>query len=314
MSTKTSSINVRTRSSLSDLRKQKVVFESTDPKIVIEKIPNLKVLPDSKLEEKITFIDKLVIFRDKADPYFKLIRWDKPIGSWLLFWPCSWSITLASIAGSPLPSAASSLSTLGLFLAGSFVMRGAGCTINDLWDKDYDGQVARTRDRPLVSGAISQKQAVLFLAAQLSVGLTILLQLNWYSVILGASSMLLVIMYPLAKRFTDYPQIFLGATFNWGALLGWSAITGSIDPFVCLPLYAGALCWTVVYDTIYAHQDKHDDARIGIKSTALKFGERTKPLLSLWAGGALCGLSCAGAAAELDWPYYLALTAAAAHR
>ncbi|XP_063545081.1 4-hydroxybenzoate polyprenyltransferase, mitochondrial [Cydia strobilella] len=284
---------VRVHSTQSDHR-QKAVIETTN---VIDKLS----------------IDKrgLELWRVKIDPYVKLARWDRPIGVHLLYWPCSWSIALGSLPGTvPMET---SLKMAGLFLAGAGLMRGAGCTINDMWDRDIDAQVERTKDRPLVSGVISTKQAVGFLAVQLSLALGVLLQLNCYSVALGASSMLLVITYPLAKRFTNYPQIFLGATFNWGALLGYSALQGAIDPAVCLPLYFGALAWTVVYDTIYAHQDKMDDARIGMKSTALTFGSATKPALS---GALALSTSClllAGAGAGLQWPYHAAVGAATLH-
>ncbi|XP_073966201.1 ubiquinone biosynthesis protein COQ2, mitochondrial [Choristoneura fumiferana] len=285
--------NVRVHSTQSDHR-QKAVIETTP---VIDKLE----------------IDRtrVQLLREKIVPYAKLARWDKPIGVYLLYWPGAWAIALASVPGTvPLET---SLKMAGLFLVGAGLMRGAGCTINDMWDRDIDAQVERTKDRPLVSGAVSSKQAVAFLVAQLSLALGILLQLNCYSVALGASSIFLVISYPLAKRFTNYPQIFLGATFNWGALLGYSALRGAIEPAVCLPLYVGALAWTVMYDTIYAHQDKIDDARIGMKSTALTFGERTKPALyGTLALNAGC-LLAAGAAAGLHWPYAAAVGAATLH-
>ncbi|XP_013163306.1 PREDICTED: 4-hydroxybenzoate polyprenyltransferase, mitochondrial [Papilio xuthus] len=290
---------IRLYSAQTDHHRQKVVIETSTPKIVIDKTRN-EVLPDEKS------IDiRLSTLWKKVDPYIRLARWDRPIGVYLLYWPCSWSIALASIPGTvPLHT---TLQTAALFLLGAGLMRGAGCTINDMWDKDVDSQVERTKDRPLVSGVISDKQAVGFLAAQLSLALIVLLQLNCYSIVLGASSMLLVVTYPLMKRITNYPQIFLGATFNWGALLGYSAIQGGLEPLICLPLYTGALAWTVVYDTIYAHQDKEDDARIGMKSTALTFGEHTKPALSGALGLSVTSLAVAGGAAGLDMPYYIAL-------
>lgn len=266
----------------------------------------------------------------QVQPYAKLMRLDKPVGTWLLFWPGAWSIALAEPLGS-LPS----LHLLALFGAGSLIMRGAGCTVNDMWDRSYDAKVTRTMERPLASGALTTRQAVYFLAAQLSAGLAILLNLNNYSVVLGASSLALVATYPLMKRFTYWPQAFLGnwrpegwegcvggggwgyrqretdrveedgevshavttpqfpllpllpgkgLTFNWGALLGWSAVQGSCDWGVVVPLYAGSLCWTIVYDTIYAHQDKTDDVKIGVKSTALLFAGNTKPILGAFTG------------------------------
>ncbi|XP_050679175.1 4-hydroxybenzoate polyprenyltransferase, mitochondrial [Leptidea sinapis] len=286
----------RVHSTQSDQHRQKVVIETSTPKIVIDKIPhsNLKVY-----------------WRDKVDPYIQLSRWDRPTGVYLLYYPGAWSIALASLPGNV--DAYTSLYVAGLFLAGAGLMRGAGCTINDLWDRDIDAQVERTKNRPLVSGVISQKQAVGFLAAQLSLSLGILLQLNCYSIVLGASSMFFVITYPLAKRFTRYPQLYLGATFNWGALLGYSALQGQVDPAVCIPLYTAAMAWTVLYDTIYAHQDKIDDSRIGIKSTALTFGANTKPALTAALAISLAGFGLAGNAAGLAWPYYAALGAYATH-
>ncbi|XP_050360200.1 4-hydroxybenzoate polyprenyltransferase, mitochondrial-like [Nymphalis io] len=296
----------RVHSTQTDQHRQKVVIETSTPKIVINKIKD-KVLPDEKDVEA----NLRLAWREKINPYIKLARWDRPIGVYLLYWPCSWSIALGSLSGTvPLST---SLEMAGLFLVGAGLMRGAGCTINDLWDKDVDAQVERTKDRPLVSGALSNKQAVGFLALQLSLALGVLLQLNCYSVALGAASMILVITYPLAKRFTNYPQIFLGATFNWGALLGYSAITGYIQPDVCIPLYISALAWTVLYDTIYAHQDKHDDARLGIKSTALTFGAHTKSALGGALAASLGALALAGLGAGLGAPYYGALAAYAGH-
>jgi 4-hydroxybenzoate polyprenyltransferase len=168
---------------------------------------------------------------------------------------------------------------LALFGIGAVVMRGAGCTINDMWDVKFDRKVERTRSRPLASSRINRYQALVFLAGQLSCGLAVLTQLNTYSILLGASSMALVVSYPLAKRYTNYPQAVLGATFNWGALLGWPALIGSSNFLVTLPLYASGVLWSLIYDTIYAHQDKADDKMVGIKSTALTFGDSTKNIL-----------------------------------
>lgn len=170
-------------------------------------------------------------------------------GSYLLFWPCGWSIALSAAPGAwPDPL------MLAVFATGAFVMRGAGCTINDMWDRDIDSKVARTKDRPLANGDLTQTDALVFLSAQLGIGLLVLLQLNLYSIVLGAGSLALVIVYPLMKRVTYWPQFVLGMAFNWGALLGWSATQGSVYWSACLPLYAAGVCWTIVYDTIYAHQ------------------------------------------------------------
>jgi 4-hydroxybenzoate polyprenyltransferase len=201
-------------------------------------------------------------------PYARLMRLDRPIGLWLLLIPCWWGLVLAQIAaGGGMPDLWYGL----LFLLGALIMRGAGCTLNDLADRDFDAQVARTRSRPIPSGQVSVKAAVAFLILQCLAGLVILLQFNWPTVVLGAASLVLVAIYPFMKRFTYWPQVFLGLAFNWGALVGWSAIHGAIA-WPAVLLYLGGIAWTLAYDTIYAHQDKEDDVLIGVKSTALKFG------------------------------------------
>lgn len=201
-------------------------------------------------------------------PYARLMRLDRPIGLWLLLIPCWWGLALAQIAqGGGLPNLWYSL----LFLVGALIMRGAGCTLNDLADRDFDAQVARTRSRPIPSGQVSVKAAFAFLILQCLAGLVILLQFNWPTVVLGAASLVLVATYPFMKRFTYWPQVFLGLAFNWGALVGWSAIHGEIA-WPAILLYLGGISWTLAYDTIYAHQDKEDDVLIGVKSTALKLG------------------------------------------
>jgi 4-hydroxybenzoate polyprenyltransferase len=202
---------------------------------------------------------------------------------------------------------------LATFGVGSVLLRGAGCTVNDLWDRDIDSQVARTRNRPIASGAISVPKAVVFLGAQLGLGLMVLLQLNDYSKILGASSLALVGAYPAMKRITNWPQAFLGLTFNWGALLGWAAVHGSCDWGAVLPLYASGVAWTLVYDTIYAHQDKSDDVKVGVKSTALHFGDDTKKYLSAFAVAGTSALCASGAYVGLDWPFYAGVATAASH-
>ncbi|CEG02130.1 UbiA prenyltransferase family [Ostreococcus tauri] len=257
-------------------------------------------------EAERTWVDEIV--PALAVPYAKLIRLDRPIGTALLAWPCFWSIALAAEVGAP-PDAR----LLGLFGVGSFLLRGAGCTINDLWDRDIDAKVARTRNRPIASGAVSVPMAVAFLGAQLALGLGVLVQLNDYSKILGASSLALVAAYPAMKRVTNWPQAFLGLTFNWGALLGWAAVHGSCDWGAVLPLYASGVAWTLVYDTIYAHQDKHDDAKVGVKSTALHFGADTKKYLSAFALAGTSALCASGAYVGLDYPFYLGVGAAASH-
>ncbi|KIJ20128.1 hypothetical protein PAXINDRAFT_68749 [Paxillus involutus ATCC 200175] len=254
-----------------------------------------------------TWIDRLPA---SIRPYLYLTRIDKPIGTLLLFYPCAWSITMASYAiEAPLTMP---LTNIALFGLGAIVMRGAGCTINDMWDKNLDKAVERTRTRPLARGDITRRQALGFLAGQLTVGLGVLLQLNWYSIFLGASSLSLVTVYPLMKRITYWPQAVLGLAFNWGALLGWSAVAGAVDWSVCLPLYAGGVCWTLVYDSIYAHQDKIDDVNVGIRSTALLFGEQTRPVLSALSVSTMSLVTYAGFLNAQGAPFYLGVGLGAA--
>ena len=213
-------------------------------------------------------------------PYVELARLDKPIGAWLLYAPCTFSIALASqFTGAPLSVVAWNLA---LFGAGSLVMRGAGCTINDMWDSKIDAKVERTQNRPLAAGVVTYKQATGFLGVQLLAGLGVLLNLNTYTIMLGLCSMLPVVIYPAMKRITYWPQAFLGLTFSWGSMIGWTAVANDCFWPAVLPLYASSMLWVVAYDTIYAHQDKVDDKRTGVKSTALLFGDRgTKPMLVL---------------------------------
>jgi len=239
-------------------------------------------------------------------PYAVLARLDRPAGWWLLYLPGVWGIALAA---NPWPDAR----LLALFLVGAVVMRAAGCVINDFWDRDIDRKVARTQGRPLASGAVSPLQALWFLAGLLSIGLAVLLQLNWASVALGAASLLPVVTYPLMKRITWWPQFFLGVTFNWGAPLGYLAATGTLHP-AALVLYLAGICWTLGYDTIYALQDILDDEMIGVKSTARLFGVARA---RAWVGGfyaatiVLLGLS--GWLAGLSWLFLAALCVPAAH-
>jgi 4-hydroxybenzoate polyprenyltransferase len=240
-----------------------------------------------------------------ARPYLRLARLDRPIGTWLLLLPCWWATAMAS-PGWPDPW------FMALFAVGALVMRGAGCTINDIADRDIDKKVARTADRPITSGQVSVVQALAFLALQLGIGLAVLLQFNTYTVILGASSLALVALYPFAKRVTYWPQFVLGLTFNWGALVGWAAVTGRLEAPAVL-LYAAGLLWTMGYDTIYAHQDKEDDVLVGVKSTALKFGDATGPWLAAFYGGTITLLAAAGIHAALHPVYFAGLAVAALH-
>ena len=240
-------------------------------------------------------------------PYAMLMRLDRPIGTWLLLFPCWWSLALAS----PHPDA-TSLSYAVLFAVGAVVMRGAGCTVNDIADRDFDARVERTRNRPIASGRISRSRAALFLVAQLAVGLAVLVQFPPFAILVGMASLALVFPYPLMKRFTDWPQAWLGLTFNWGALLGWAAVRGDIG-VPALALYGAGLFWTLGYDTIYAHQDKEDDVMVGIKSTALTLGDSTGRWVWGFYGLTVGGMALAGYWAGLSWAFYPLLALAGAH-
>ncbi|MBX7146879.1 MAG: 4-hydroxybenzoate octaprenyltransferase [Alphaproteobacteria bacterium] len=203
-------------------------------------------------------------------PYLRLMRLDRPIGIWLLLLPCWWGITLATEHGH-WPS----FKLLGFFTLGAILMRGAGCTINDLIDRKIDQKVERTAQRPIASGQISIHQAILFLLMLLILSFLILIHFNSLTIILGCGSLLLIVIYPWMKRFTWWPQAFLGITFNWGVLMGYGSVQNKIS-FSCFIFYLGTIFWTLVYDTIYAHQDKKDDLMIGVKSTALHFGRHNR--------------------------------------
>lgn len=222
-------------------------------------------------------------------PYLRLSRADRPIGTWLLFAPCLWGVALAGMAGGP------RLWDIWLVLScavGAFLMRGAGCTWNDLADRDIDAQVARTRSRPLPSGQVSPRGAQLWMAAQAMIAALILFSYNGLAIGLGIASLGLVAIYPFAKRFTWWPQAFLGLAFNWGALLGYAAQAGHIS-LAAILLYGAGIAWTLYYDTIYAHQDREDDAMIGVKSTARLFGAQTRPWLWGFAAAAVVLLGLA---------------------
>ncbi|MCR9256976.1 MAG: 4-hydroxybenzoate octaprenyltransferase [Alphaproteobacteria bacterium] len=225
-------------------------------------------------------------------PYLVIARADRPIGTWLLLLPCWISAALATQAVSPDGAVGDPIGVwpdpaiLGLFAVGAFVMRGAGCTVNDLADRDIDGKVARTADRPLPSGAITPKQALVFLAAQLLIGLLVLLSLPPATWLIAIASLTLVAAYPFMKRITYWPQAWLGLTFNWGALVGWAAVTGEIG-WPAVLLYAAGIFWTLGYDTLYAHQDKADDLIAGVKSSAIALGDRTKPAVTVFYAGAV---------------------------
>ncbi|OLB77124.1 MAG: 4-hydroxybenzoate octaprenyltransferase [Alphaproteobacteria bacterium] len=243
-----------------------------------------------------------------ARPYLRLARLDRPIGSWLLLMPCWWSVGLAAV------HARSQVNVwhLLLFFIGAFAMRGAGCTWNDIVDRDLDSQVERTRSRPIPSGQVTVASAAAFLMLQALVGLAVLLQFNRFTIYVGFASLAVVAIYPFMKRITYWPQIVLGLAFSWGALMGWPATFARLD-LPALLLYAGAISWVIGYDTIYAHQDREDDALIGIKSTALLFRERTKPMLALFYALAVALIALAGWSAGAGLLFALGLLAFAAH-
>ncbi len=244
-----------------------------------------------------------------SQPYLRLARLDRPIGSWLLLLPCWWSSALAAIAaGWRLPN----LFHLALFFVGAFAMRGAGCTWNDIVDRDLDRAVERTRSRPIPSGQVSVAQAALFLIAQSLVGLLVLVTFNAFTILLGIASLAIVAVYPFMKRITYWPQIVLGLAFSWGALMGWAGMFGRLD-YPALLLYAGSIAWVIGYDTIYAHQDREDDALIGIKSTALLFASHTKPMLFLFYSAAVILIGSAGFAVGGGVVFALGLFAFGAH-
>ncbi|KAL3522188.1 hypothetical protein ACH5RR_015022, partial [Cinchona calisaya] len=233
-----------------------------------EKVEEEKaVLPSSWIESVVPL---------KARPYAYLIRLDKPIGTWLVAWPCLWSLAFAANPGT-LPD----LGMLAFFFLVSFMTRNIGCTINDFFDKDFDAQVERTKRRPVASGTITDSQALCFLAIQLLIGYVTFLPINELSRLLWVSSLPLIFTYPLMKRITYWPQAHLGLAINWGALYSWAAVKGSLDETIVFPLFTACFFWTLEYDTIYAHQDKEDDVKVGVKSTALLFGDSTK----IWTTG-----------------------------
>jgi len=243
-----------------------------------------------------------------ARPYLRLARLDRPIGSWLLLMPCWWSVGLAAVHARSQVNVWHVL----LFFIGAFAMRGAGCTWNDIVDRDLDARVERTRSRPIPSGQVTAASAAAFLVLQALVGLAVLLQFNRFTIYVGFASLAVVAIYPFMKRITYWPQIVLGLAFSWGALMGWPATFARLDVPAFL-LYAGAISWVIGYDTIYAHQDREDDALIGIKSTALLFRERTKPMLALFYALAVALIALAGWSAGAGLVFALSLLAFAAH-
>ncbi len=238
-------------------------------------------------------------------PYILLARLDRPIGAWLLFLPGLWSILLARA-----PVGTTAL-LIVLFLIGAILMRGAGCAVNDMWDRDMDRLVTRTAGRPLASGALRLRHAALFLTGLLAASLCILLYLNKTAQFLGVASLVLVALYPLAKRVTWWPQLMLGIVFGWGAPMGYAAASGHLDAASGL-LYLAAITWILGYDTIYAHQDREDDALVGVRSTARLFGERSHSFLAACYGATIVLLVAAGGLAGLSLWFDAALTVPAA--
>jgi len=238
-------------------------------------------------------------------PYLRLARLDRPIGSWLLLLPCWWSAALAADVArdiTPLPL------NLVLFFVGAFAMRGAGCTWNDITDRDLDAMVERTRSRPIPAGEVSVRAALVFLVAQALIGLLVLLQFNRFAVATGIASLAIVAIYPFMKRITWWPQIVLGLAFSWGALMGFAVTFAQLDA-TALVLYAGSISWVIGYDTIYAHQDAEDDALIGIKSTARLFAERTQSALVVFYGLAVVLIGTALVLAGVRIPAWIGLAA-----
>jgi 4-hydroxybenzoate polyprenyltransferase len=229
-----------------------------------------------------------------------LARVDKPIGTMLLFWPCCWGVALAAPMGA-LPD----LLLMVKFFTGAFIMRGAGCTINDLWDRDFDGKVERTKSRPLVNGSLKPIQALTFLGGQLLTGLGILLTFNQASIVTALASMPLVVVYPLMKRYTYCPQLILGMTFNWGVWVGWTAVHDSLNFSLLAPLYGAGICWTLVYDTLYGYQDRSDDKKIGVKSFALFLGDHPQWPFTAITAGMIGGMLTTGYLADLSSWYYI---------
>jgi len=264
----------------------------------------LKTAPEDTVKQN--WVNKMS--PDFAWGYLQLMRADRPIGTWLLLWPGLWSIMLSSHYYDE-TALIPNFKLMVLFTIGAFVMRGAGCIVNDLWDREADAMVERTKGRPLPSGRVSVFGAFVFLSVLCIIGLIILLQLNLFTIYLGASSLILVVIYPLMKRITYWPQLILGFTFNWGALLGWAAVSGEIK-LPAIVLYCAGIFWTLGYDTIYAHQDKEDDIKVGVKSTALRFGNNThKWLICFYL---LCFILSlvAGYLANLNLFFFLAMSVA----
>ncbi|MEZ5895203.1 MAG: 4-hydroxybenzoate octaprenyltransferase [Parvularculaceae bacterium] len=246
-----------------------------------------------------------------TQPYLRLMRADRPIGSWLLLIPCWQGLALAATQQET--AAIGHMIVMAvLFTIGAFVMRGAGCAYNDIVDQDFDARVERTAGRPIPSGQISTRQAWAFLFGLCLIGLSVLMQFNRFTIMLGVSSLALVAVYPFAKRVTWWPQAWLGLTFNWGALMGYAAVTGELG-VASFCLYGAGIAWTLGYDTIYAHQDKEDDALIGVKSSARRLGRNSKPAIAAFYAITIALFAAIGVMEKFPWTYFVALCAPAAH-
>ncbi|MEO7241122.1 MAG: 4-hydroxybenzoate octaprenyltransferase [Sphingomicrobium sp.] len=260
--------------------------------------PNSDIVPDSERRGVIGALPP------RLRPFASLMRLDRPIGTWLLYWPCAWGVALAGVGGR--------WDLFAWLALGAFAMRSAGCVYNDIVDRDLDRRVERTRLRPLASGRVSLRAAWLLVAALCLIGLAVLLQLNVTAQIVALGSIALVAAYPFMKRLTWWPQAWLGLVFSWGALVGWPAVTGRIEA-PALWLYAGSIAWVVGYDTLYAIQDIEDDALVGVKSSARRLGNRAPLGIALCYALALLGWGEAIWAVRPDWVALLALIPAALH-
>jgi 4-hydroxybenzoate polyprenyltransferase len=259
---------------------------------------NTEIVPDSERRGLIGALPP------RLRPYASLMRLDRPIGTWLLYWPCAWSVALAGVDGRW---------DLFLWLAlGAFAMRSAGCVYNDIVDRDLDIRIERTRLRPLASRRVSLSSAWLLIALLCLVGLAVLLQLNWLAALIALTSVIPVAAYPFMKRITWWPQAWLGLVFSWGALVGWPAVTGSFA-LAPLLLWLGSIAWVVGYDTLYAIQDKEDDALVGVKSSARRLGERAPLGVAIFYGIALLLWAASIWTVRPDWIALLTLVPAALH-
>jgi 4-hydroxybenzoate polyprenyltransferase len=270
-------------------------------------MPEIETAPDGRVADAVkgNWVDRLAPAWSR--PYLRLSRADRPIGTWLLLLPCWWGLLLAMAS-----TGRATLHDLWIGVGcgiGAWLMRGAGCTWNDITDRNFDGQVARTRSRPIPSGAVTVRQAVAWMVIQSLIAFCILLTFNLPAILLGIASLAVVCIYPFAKRFTWWPQVFLGLAFNWGALLAWTAHTGALG-WPAVLLYLAGIAWTLFYDTIYAHQDKEDDALIGVKSTARLFGGNTHRWLRRFLVAAVLLMGAAVVLALLDDGNVLALVLA----